>query len=57
MALLQFISAGLPEAQLPVTIHGDHMIMAEKGAGPDLENAKREHREVWKENSIEMGRR
>ncbi|KAB2576857.1 putative aconitate hydratase [Lasiodiplodia theobromae] len=47
MALLQFISAGLPEAQLPVTIHGDHMIMAEKGAGPDLENAKREHREVY----------
>ncbi|KAK7733542.1 hypothetical protein SLS57_000557 [Botryosphaeria dothidea] len=47
MALLQFISAGLPEVQLPVTIHGDHLIVAEKGAEQDLENAKEQYREVY----------
>lgn len=46
MALLQFISAGLPEVQLPATIHGDHLIVAEKGAVQDLENAKEQYREV-----------
>ncbi|KAH7047580.1 hypothetical protein B0J12DRAFT_667505 [Macrophomina phaseolina] len=47
MALLQFISAGLPEVQLPVTIHGDHLIVAEKGAVQDLQNAKEQYREVY----------
>ncbi|GME37043.1 uncharacterized protein LTHEOB_3320 [Neofusicoccum parvum] len=47
MALLQFISAELPEVQLPVTIHGDHLIVAEKGAKQDLENAKQQYREVY----------
>ncbi|GME26186.1 uncharacterized protein LTHEOB_3320 [Neofusicoccum parvum] len=47
MALLQFISAELPEVQLPVTIHGDHLIVAEKGAKQDLENAEQQYREVY----------
>lgn len=46
MALLQFISAGLPKVALPTSIHSDHLIVAEKGARIDLENAKHEYREV-----------
>lgn len=52
MALLQFISAGLPEVQLPVTIHGDHLIVAEKGAEQDLENAKEQYREVSRKDTL-----
>lgn len=46
MAMLQFISAGLPKVALPVSIHSDHLIVAEKGAVADLESAKEEYAEV-----------
>ena len=47
MAMLQFISAGLPKAALPTSIHSDHLIVAEKGAEEDLINAKSQYREVY----------
>lgn len=46
MAMLQFISAGLPKVALPTSIHSDHLIVAENGAVVDLENAKRDYSEV-----------
>ncbi|KAK4890938.1 hypothetical protein LTR27_010386 [Elasticomyces elasticus] len=47
MALLQFISAGLPEVAIPTTIHSDHLIVAEHGDEADVMNAKEQHREVY----------
>ncbi|KAJ5714846.1 uncharacterized protein N7483_012027 [Penicillium malachiteum] len=47
MALLQFISAGLPRVMAPTTVHGDHLIVSEKGAEEDLRRAKLEHAEVY----------
>ena len=46
MALLQFISAGLPRVAVPTTVHSDHLIVAEKGAEKDIERALGDHREV-----------
>src|SRR5688572_9907964 len=36
MALLQFMSAGMPKVQVPSTVHCDHMILAKDGAKKDL---------------------
>lgn len=47
MALLQFISAGLPRVMAPTTVHSDHLIISEKGAIQDLERATSEHAEVY----------
>lgn len=47
MALLQFISAGLPKVQIPTTIHSDHLIVAEYGAKEDMQRAKSDHKEVY----------
>ncbi|KAG5750555.1 hypothetical protein H9Q69_009799 [Fusarium xylarioides] len=47
MALLQFISAGLPRVQVPTSVHSDHLIVAEYGAKKDLERAAGDHREVY----------
>ncbi|KAK5744821.1 hypothetical protein LTR17_001898 [Elasticomyces elasticus] len=47
MALLQFISAGLPKVAIPTTIHSDHLIVAEHGDEADVMNAKEQHREVY----------
>lgn len=47
MALLQFISAGLPATAIPTTIHSDHLIVAEHGDQADLEAAKEQHKEVY----------
>ncbi|KAJ5692621.1 hypothetical protein N7462_002044 [Penicillium macrosclerotiorum] len=47
MALLQFISAGLPRVATPTTIHSDHLIISEKGAEEDLKRAESEHAEVY----------
>ncbi|KAF5637917.1 aconitate hydratase 1 [Fusarium sp. NRRL 52700] len=46
MALLQFISAGLPRVKVPTSVHSDHLIVAEYGAKKDLERAAGDHREV-----------
>ncbi len=47
MALLQFMSAGIPKVAVPSTVHCDHLIRAEAGAGPDLNHAFRENKEVY----------
>lgn len=46
MAVLQFISSGLPTTAVPTTIHCDHLIAAESGDIEDLGNAVRENKEV-----------
>lgn len=40
MAVLQFISSGLPSVLCPSTIHCDHLIEAQVGGEQDLKRAK-----------------
>lgn len=47
MALLQFMSAGIPRVNVPTTVHCDHLIQAEAGSKKDLERAINENREVY----------
>jgi len=48
MAVLQFISSGLPKTAVPSTIHCDHLIVATpKGGEPDLQEAKQTNAEVY----------
>ncbi len=47
MALLQFISAGLPKTAVPTTVHCDHLIIARNGAKDDLEYALGLNKEVY----------
>ncbi|OQE16505.1 hypothetical protein PENFLA_c027G06974 [Penicillium flavigenum] len=47
MAILQFISAGLPRVMVPTTVHSDHLIISENGAAEDLQRATSEHAEVY----------
>jgi aconitate hydratase len=46
MAMLQFISAGLPRTMLPTSIHSDHLIVAENGNVADLSDAESDYAEV-----------
>jgi len=39
MALLQFMSAGIPRVAVPSTVHCDHLIQAQLGAAKDLAQA------------------
>lgn len=47
MALLQFMSAGIPQAAVPSTVHCDHLIRAEHGATQDLTTSLDENKEVF----------
>lgn len=47
MALLQFMSAGIPTVAVPSTVHCDHLIRAEHGATNDLETSLAENKEVF----------
>jgi aconitate hydratase len=47
MALLQFMTAGLPEVAVPTTVHCDHLIQAKVGALKDLEVAEDTNKEVY----------
>src|SRR5918999_4952578 len=47
MALLQFMTAGLPEAAVPSTVHCDHLIQARAGADIDLKFAVDINSEVY----------
>ena len=40
MAVLQFISSGLPSVLCPTTVHCDHLIEAQVGGEQDLKRAK-----------------
>lgn len=46
MAMLQFISSGLPRVAVPSTIHCDHLIEAQIGGAQDLARAKDINKEV-----------
>ncbi len=39
MALLQFMSAGIPQVKVPSTVHCDHLILAKNGAAQDLKDS------------------
>lgn len=47
MAILQFMSARMPEVAVPSTVHCDHLIQAYVGADTDLEQAKQTNKEVY----------
>jgi aconitate hydratase len=47
MALLQFMSAGMPEVAVPTTVHCDHLIEAQIGGEKDLSRAKEINKEVY----------
>ena len=47
MALLQFMTAGLPEVAVPSTVHCDHLIQAKVGATIDLGVAIDTNQEVY----------
>jgi aconitate hydratase len=47
MALLQFMSAGIPRVAVPTTVHCDHLIQAQAGAREDLGQALNDNREVY----------
>ncbi|MGA0878294.1 MAG: aconitate hydratase [Ilumatobacteraceae bacterium] len=47
MALLQFMTAGLPTTAVPSTVHCDHLILAKVGAKIDLGVALDDNREVF----------
>src|SRR5690242_10887672 len=47
MALLQFMTAGLPRVAVPSTVHCDHLIQAKSGADTDLRFALDTNSEVY----------
>ena len=47
MALLQFMTAGLPTVAVPTTVHCDHLIQARVGADADLKSALDVNSEVY----------
>src|SRR4051794_30354021 len=47
MALLQFMTAGLPEVAVPSTVHCDHLIQAKSEGRIDLRNAVDTNAEVY----------
>jgi len=47
MALLQFMSAGIPRVAVPSTVHCDHLIQAQRGAREDLAQAFEDNDEVY----------
>ncbi|HEY8279086.1 MAG TPA: aconitate hydratase [Bdellovibrionota bacterium] len=47
MALLQFMSAGVPQTAVPTTVHCDHLLLGRFGAEKDLANALQVNKEVY----------
>lgn len=47
MALLQFMSAGIPKVRVPSTVHCDHLILAKNGAAQDLKESLNTSGEVF----------
>ncbi|GIV36351.1 MAG: aconitate hydratase [Cyclobacteriaceae bacterium] len=47
MALLQFMSAGIPKVRVPSTVHCDHLILAKNGARQDLKESLTASGEVF----------
>lgn len=47
MAILQFMSSGVPGVRVPTTVHCDHLILAHKGVEDDLQVSKMTNKEVY----------
>ena len=47
MAILQFMSAGMPSVATPTTVHCDHLIEAQTGGEADLARAQSINKEVY----------
>ncbi|GME95557.1 hypothetical protein B5S28_g3561 [[Candida] boidinii] len=47
MALLQFMTCGLPSTAVPASIHCDHLIVGKEGADQDLKNSIATNKEVF----------
>ncbi|MDH4228507.1 MAG: aconitate hydratase [Nitrospirota bacterium] len=47
MAILQFMTAGMPKTAVPSTVHCDHLIQAHKGEKQDLLAAEDTNKEVY----------
>jgi aconitate hydratase len=47
MALLQFMQAKIDQAQVPSTVHCDHLIQARVGADKDMDQALNDNKEVY----------
>ena len=47
MAILQFMSSGVPSVRVPTTVHCDHLILAHQGVEDDLPVAKMTNKEVF----------
>lgn len=47
MALLQFMTCGLPSTAVPASIHCDHMIVGERGADLDVPESIKGNKEVY----------
>ncbi|MBX3136106.1 aconitate hydratase [Candidatus Obscuribacterales bacterium] len=47
MALLQFMQAQIDQAQVPSTVHCDHLIQARVGADKDMDQALQDNKEVY----------
>ncbi|QEL62278.1 aconitate hydratase, mitochondrial [Candidozyma auris] len=47
MAILQFMSAGMPQVATPSTVHCDHLIQAQVGGAKDLKRAIDLNKEVF----------
>ena len=47
MAILQFMSSGVPSVQVQTTVHCDHLILAQQGVEDDLPAAKMTNKEVY----------
>ncbi|KNG84265.1 aconitate hydratase, partial [Aspergillus nomiae NRRL 13137] len=47
MAILQFMSAGMPSVATPTTVHCDHLIEAQVGGDKDLARANEINKEVY----------
>jgi len=47
MAILQFMQSGRDSVAVPTTVHCDHLILAQRGAAPDMAAALESNREVY----------
>src|SRR5688572_17532511 len=47
MALLQFMSGGIPKVRVPSTVHCDHLVLAKNGAAQDLKESLTASGEVF----------
>lgn len=47
MALLQFMTAGVPKTAVPTTVHCDHLLLGRFGAAKDLSTALQLNKEVF----------